>query len=114
MLNDPQNLVSQSDFDRLNEKISAAKSIMARSVDHGGMPFVYSFIATKKHYLDDFTKIGRGKKSQSEEGKTDGAGLEKVEGTAATNGKKYFWYPAFLDKLSINELKIIFCHETYL
>lgn len=76
---------------------------MAQNTSKGGMPFVYSFIATKVHILseDVFPKY------------IDKDGTEKVAGTAATNGKIYYWHPDFLEKLSANELMIVFAHETY-
>lgn len=102
MLNDPKNL-APNNLRELDQKISIAKMLMAYSPAQGGNPFVYAFIAAKEHTLslDSFPKY------------IDRDGNEKISGTAATNGKEYFWAPDFLNSLSIDELKIVFMHESY-
>lgn len=97
-LSDPQNLAN--DIDKLNEKLSIARTKLAMRPDKGGMPFIYSFAATKDHVLD---KI-----------ELPGADGEKVSmETAATNGKQYKWHPDFLRKLTDREIMIVIAHETY-
>jgi len=102
MLQDPKNLAPNKLYD-LDKKISLVKTVMARGTSNGGMPFVYSFIATKIHVLSEtvFPKY------------IDKDGVEKIAGTAATNGKIYYWHPDFLEKLTPDELMIVFAHETY-
>jgi predicted metal-dependent peptidase len=102
MLQDPKNL-APTNLSNLDKKISLVKTRMARSATMGGMPFVYAFIATKQHFLsvDVFPKY------------IDKNGEEKTAGTAATDGKVYYWDPDFLDKLSVRELSLVFAHETY-
>src|SRR6266404_9337677 len=100
MLNDPKNLAPKK-LDALNQKITAAKTRLACSASNTktpGMPFVYSFVATKKHYLSNsvFPEY------------IDKNGEKKISGTAATDGRKYFWDPDFLEELSLEELIIIF------
>lgn len=103
MLNDPKNL-APTKLPKLKEKLSGAKLFLARSTDKGGWPFVYSFIATKQHYLLDTLK--KGDKSTSDE-------KDDSFTTAATDGRKYYWCPEFLEKLTQDELIVVFAHETY-
>lgn len=108
MLLDPKNLVSERKLEFLDKKLSMAKSILARFPKDGGMPFVYAFTATKQHYLsDDFPS----RKSPTPEDKE--AVTDKLAGTASTNGKRYNWFPDFLEALSIQELIYVMVHETY-
>src|SRR6266581_467663 len=102
MLQDPKNL-APNNLNELDGKIRLTKTKMAQSADKGGMPFVYAFIATKNHVLceDKFPKY------------IDKDGKEKVAGTAATDGRQYYWHPDFLQKLTSPELMIVFAHETY-
>lgn len=100
-LKDTKNLAGDK-LDKFNEKLSIAKAKMSQNPLKGGMPFVYAFIATKEHHLwDEFPKY------------IDGDGQEKTMETAATDGKKYYWHPSFLDRLKHTELMIVMAHETY-
>ena len=101
MLLDPKN-INPPDYKELAEKLVAAKTLMARSPKEGGMPFIYTFIASKEHLLwTDFPKY------------IDRDGKEKVMETAATDGRRYFWHENFLRKLSIKKLMLVLAHEAY-
>lgn len=101
---DKKNLAPEL-LDELDKKLSSAKANLALNPAgfKGGMPFVYAFAATKEHHLDDcFPSIVD--KDTKEETK---------QGTAATDGKVYKWFPAFLKKLTVFETIIVIAHETY-
>ena len=108
MLQDPKKLVSESKLEYLDKKLSMARMILSKFPKDGGMPFVYSFTATKQHFLsDDFPS----RKSNAPEDKE--AVADKMPGTASTNGKRYNWHPKFLETLNIKELICVMVHETY-
>jgi predicted metal-dependent peptidase len=109
MLLDPKSLVSESKLEYLDKKLSIAKSILSKFPKDGGMPFVYSFTATKKHYLsDDFPSRSKSPTPDNKEAVAD-----KLAGTASTNGKRYNWHPDFLNMLSVQEIIYVMVHETY-
>ena len=91
-LSDPNNLVEPAVLKRLSKKIDSAMTIMARAVPDGGNPFLYVFSATKEHEL------------------ALSSGSFPVE-TAATNGKKFFWNPEWLDNLKPAVVPIVMDHE---
>lgn len=86
-LKDPHGL-APADINELSEKVSSALARMCRSHSSGGNPFIYCFAAVKSHIVDDI-------------------------GTAATDGKRYYWGADFLRRLTPNETLVIICHETY-
>jgi len=67
---------------------------MFRQPKNGGNPFLFSFTAPKAHEL--CTNIG------SQEIKT-----------AATDGRKYYWNPKFLQSLTNDEATVVMEHEAY-
>lgn len=105
MLNDPQNL-APTKLSELDYKLSSARTRLAQSTEKGGWPFVYAFVATKQHYLID--SLSKNKKTSND----DETKANKFT-TAATDGRKYYWHPEFLGKLTLNELVVVFAHETY-
>lgn len=108
MLLDPKKLVSEEKLVYLDKKLSIAKMTLSKFPKDGGMPFVYSFTATKEHYLsDDFPSRNKNKSDEKE------SDSDKKTGTASTNGKRYNWHPVFLETLSIQELINVIVHETY-
>jgi len=86
-LQDPDN-VGGDKFVDLSEKISAALTRMSKSPPKGS-PFHYAYLAPAPHVLE--THIP----------------------TAATNGRKYFWNPEFLNSLSIDQVGAVLLHEAY-
>jgi len=95
-LQDPKNIAG-SDLELLQTKISNAMTKMALSSDKGGNPFFFAMCASKYHYL--VKKLPNTSKN-----------TKWI--TAATNGRQYFWHPAFLRRLTTNQIKIIIMHET--
>lgn len=94
-LQDPRNLVSGAKLKELQDKLSECLARMARSTEKKGNPFFFSLAATKYHYLEN----------------AEGLGV-KNWATAATDGISYFWCPEFLDKLDVNQIKIVQIHES--
>lgn len=124
MLLDPKNLVTDEQLKFLDEKLSMAKFKLTRFPKDGGMPFVFAFTATKKHYLsDDFPsrcKHPEQEKTPGEKPRENGpapenkeAVADKLAGTASTNGKRYNWHPDFLKALTVQEVVYVMVHETY-
>lgn len=104
-LQDPKNMfdkLAPTKVEELNNKIGAVKLQLSMKVENGGMPFVYAFTASKPHEVNDI-KIPY----INEQGK------EEFFYTAATNGKRYFWSPEMIDRLTAAELMIVMAHETY-
>lgn len=91
-------------YDYYNEKIRAMKTLLARSPQKGGMPFIYAFSMSKEHVL----------KSVKIPFYTDEKTGKTIEiGTAATDGKRYLWDPQVLEENNPFELTYIMAHETY-
>lgn len=101
-IRDPKGL-GGNDSDIINEKLSVAKTILARPPNKGGAPFIYTFASAKEHLLEDI-KIPIF---------VDNDGNEEYFHTAATDGKKYFWHPEMIKRLNPVELSIVLTHETY-
>jgi predicted metal-dependent peptidase len=78
----------------LQEKVSASMTKLAQQPKNGGHPFLFALTAPKPHYTVD--KIG-----------------QQVIRTAATDGRKFYWYPGFLKKLDSFEISIVMMHEGY-
>lgn len=93
-LTDPDHLVTHAKLMELDDKISTVLTSLFQKNENGGNPFLFSFCATKAHELT-IEKFPEG-----------------VE-TAMTNGFKFYWHPKFLDKLSIDQVKIVMFHEVY-
>lgn len=77
----------------LQEKITSCMTRMFRKPENGGNPFLFSYSAPKPHELRETLPNG----SQID--------------TAATDGKKYYWNPKFLNKLSRDEVPVVMQHE---
>lgn len=95
--------ISAEDFSEINNKIKIAKMILTRPPDKGGAPFIYSFTATKRHFLEDIKLPIY----------TDDNGNVEYFYTAATNGKEYLWSPQMLKRLTPFEISVVMSHETY-
>lgn len=125
---DPKKLAGDN-FDALNDKLKVSKMIVARNPKVGGSPFVWIFGASMLHYLEDFKpRLGSHQPEDIEEeckdeekcddcddfscGKKDKKNKDEFS-TAATDGKKYYWHPKFVSKLTPIELCYVLCHETY-
>ena len=75
-------------------KISSTMTKLFRQPKNGGNPFLFAFTAPKPH--EAVAEI-------------DGKGI----GTAATDGKKYYWNLKFLETLTHDEVNIVMQHESY-
>jgi predicted metal-dependent peptidase len=96
-LKDPHNCVEdRKRLKKLQEKISVAMTKLFRDPKKGGNPFLFSLIAPKEHELAITLP-----------------GLGMPFTTAATDGKKFFWNPDFLESLSLDEVSIVMEHESY-
>ena len=95
--------LTPDEFQKLQEKLRTAQMVLALSSKRGGAPFVYIFSSTKEHVLADF----------SNELYVDDQGNKVTHGTAATNGKTYFWHPDILKRLTATELAVVQMHETF-
>lgn len=94
-LSDPNKIISSaSKLQSLQEKISSCMTRMFRKPVNGGNPFLFTISAAKPHEI------------------ANTHGLQKIE-TAATDGKKFYWNPDFLDSLNPDELAIVMEHEVY-
>lgn len=101
-LSDPLNLVDSTRLDSLNEKLSSCMARLYRQPDNGGNPFLFSLSAGKNHELRDELP-GMPK---------DDHGVPTFQ-TAATDGKKFYWSPEFLEKLDNDEVSLVMMHEAY-
>lgn len=89
-LSDPEKAASSPrQLHELSEKISATITRLFRKPENGGNPFLFALTGPKPHEL-----------------------TRKID-TAATDGKKFYWNPDFLDKLDPNEAATIMAHEAY-
>lgn len=105
-LADPRKLVPPARLAQLNRKLSSVMTCMFRLPKNGGNPFLFAMSAPKPHELapPEFFGVEKGMKNP------DGS---PVTGTAATDGKKYYWDADFLEKLSLNECPTVMYHEAY-
>jgi predicted metal-dependent peptidase len=103
-IQDPKDLCGQYNFsyEDLNEKIVVAKMKIAMSPEQKGSPFIYCFSSTKEHVFEDIKLPYK-----------DENGETKYSYTAATDGKKYYWSPQMVNRLSPLQIAIVMCHETY-
>ncbi len=89
-LTDPKGVAaSPRQMHELSEKISACITRLFRQPANGGNPFLFALSAPKPHELRDDIP------------------------TAATDGKKYYWNPEWLESLSPDEVATIMAHESY-
>jgi predicted metal-dependent peptidase len=109
-LENPHKIVDDETLARLDDKLSRLMTRLALRPEHGGNPFLFAMTVAKRHELVNYTVKGWG------DGVHKDADENKKKGgfhTAATNGKKYFWDPEFLDKLTVTEATIVMMHECY-
>lgn len=86
-LTDPDSLAGDK-FPALAEKISVALTRLSRRMPDGS-PFHYAYLAPAAHEL-----------------------TARIP-TAATNGRKYFWNPEFLETLTPDQVNSVLIHEAY-
>jgi len=95
-LSDPRKVASNAaKLNLMQEKVSSCMTRLFRKPENGGNPFLFAFAAPKPHELV-----------------TEGPGGQKIE-TAATDGRRYYWNPNFLEKLTPDELSVVMQHEGY-
>lgn len=82
---------------RLQELVSKAMTQLAQQPMNGGHPFLFALTAPKPHELAAGNALGGGRKFT----------------TAATDGKKFFWHPDFLEKLGSMSISTVMQHEGY-
>ena len=87
---DPQRL------SKLQTHVSNCMTRMFQQPDRGGNPFLFALTVPRPHEL--LLEI---------------PGLGMPFETAATDGKKYYWHPDFLEKLLAHELPTVMQHEGY-
>jgi predicted metal-dependent peptidase len=94
-LSDPRKLVpNNAQLNSLQEKVSSCMTRLFRKPENGGNPFLFAYSAPKPHEL--IAELG-------------GQPID----TAATDGRKYYWNPEFLNKLTPDELATVMQHEGY-
>ncbi len=91
---DPKRLVEPIKLEIFRRKLDSSMAGLIRASVDGGNPFLYSLVATKTHELAD-----------------ELPGIPKWH-TAATDGERYFWYPEFLERVSIPEIPVVLQHES--
>jgi predicted metal-dependent peptidase len=101
-LSDPFNTVTPALLATLNEKISTCMTRMYRLPSNGGNPFLFALTQAKPHELRDELP-GMPK---------DDMGIPTFQ-TAATDGRKFYWSPKFLEKLINDEVSVVMMHESY-
>ena len=95
-LSDPTNCCSSPrQFKELNEKISSTMTRLFRMPENGGNPFLFALSGPKPHELARELPGGR------------------ALDTAATDGKKFYWNPDFLEQLDPNQAATVMSHEGY-
>ena len=95
-LSDPKRVAeSAGKLHVMQEKVSSCMTRLFRKPENGGNPFLFAFAAPKPHELV-----------------VEGPGGQKID-TAATDGRKYYWNPDFLEKLTPDELAVVMQHEGY-
>jgi predicted metal-dependent peptidase len=94
-LNDPRNVAENGkELAECQAKIAAVMTRMFRQPKNGGNPFLFSLTAPKPHEL------------------CDNLSGQEIR-TAATDGKRYYWNPKFLQSLSHDEATVVMEHESY-
>lgn len=77
----------------LEEKVNNVMTRMFQKPENGGNPFLYSIAMSKPHEL-----------------KTELPGIKGWR-TAATDGKRFYWHPEFLQTLDLWETSVVMNHE---
>lgn len=80
---------------RLQELVSKAMTQLAQQPMNGGHPFLFALTAPKPHEI--CTKMSGGREFT----------------TAATDGKRFYWHPDFLEKLGAMSISTVMQHEGY-
>lgn len=94
-LQDPDNVAkTPRQLHELQEKISNCMTKLYRQPVNGGNPFLFALAGPKPHML-----------------------AREISGvpikTAATDGKRYYWNPEFLEALDENGVSTVMSHESY-
>ena len=95
-LSDPENCCDGATYQKLADKISSAMTRLLRQPENGGNPFLFAYAAPKPHEL-----------------KTELNGFHSKFTTAATDGRKFYWSPEFLEKLTYDDVVVVMMHEAY-
>lgn len=94
-LSDPRKVAtSHAKLHAMQEQVSSCMTRLFRKPENGGNPFLFAYAAPKPHEL--ILELGG----------------QKID-TAATDGRKYYWNPEFLAKLTPDELSVVMQHEGY-
>ncbi len=109
-LTDPDDLVSPRQLAELDKKLSACLTGMYRKPASGGDPFLFALTIAKPHVLA--ADVEYAAKRGKETGKDHTKGLLRCP-TAATDGRRFYWHPDFLSKLSSEEVPVVLKHEQY-
>jgi predicted metal-dependent peptidase len=89
-LSDPKNVsASPRQFKDNAEKISSTITRLFRQPENGGNPFLFALAGPKPHELSDEIP------------------------TAATDGKKFYWNPGFLESMNPDQVATVMSHESY-
>lgn len=107
-LTDPYGVISGSQLNTLDQKLSECMTSMYRQPKNGGNPFLFALAITKIHQIRVDPETA--KKILEETGNVVPSIPCK---TAATDGKMFFWHPEFLAKLDKNELTTVMEHECF-
>lgn len=108
-LADPHRLVDGARLEALNLKISNGVTRLFRKPENGGNPFLFALLASKPHLLLADAKLARKIRKQDDRQ----VPVDMPCATAATNGRRYIWHPAFLEKLTTDEVITVMEHESY-
>ena len=101
-LTDPNGIVTPEKLRLLNEKLAACMTRMFRLPKHGGNPFLFALTSGKAHEL----------RHELPGMPKDDRGIPTFQ-TAATDGKRFYWSPTFLEKLNNDETTVVMQHESY-
>ncbi len=94
-LQDPNKLAkSPRDLEEMVKKVSDSMTRLFRKPENGGNPFLFALAAPKPHIL---TVEIHGREIK----------------TAATDGKRFYWSPAFLAALDNDQVATVMSHESY-
>jgi len=94
-LQDPASCTSSPrQLKELQDKISSVMTRLFRLPENGGNPFLFALSGPKPHYLAV---------------DLHGHAIE----TAATDGKNFYWNPAFLESLDLDQVSTVMSHESF-
>lgn len=96
-LSDPHKVAeSEAQLRDCQHKVSTVLTRLYAKPEHGGHPFLFAISASKNHELA-----------------TELPGLGIPFTTAATDGRKYYWNPVFLSKLTVDQATVVMLHESF-